>query len=31
MEYEYWKEGARDDPKAFTKEVPRFQRTVKAI
>lgn len=31
MEYEYWKDGARDDPKAFTKDIPRFTRTVKAI
>ncbi|KAM3417840.1 hypothetical protein BST61_g6061 [Cercospora zeina] len=31
MEYEYWKEGARDDPEAFRKEIPRFERTVKAI
>ncbi|KAF2211854.1 hypothetical protein CERZMDRAFT_42299 [Cercospora zeae-maydis SCOH1-5] len=31
MEYEYWKEGARDSPEAFRKEIPRFERTVKAI
>lgn len=31
MEYEYWKDGARDDPKAFTKNPPRFQREVKAM
>jgi len=31
MEYEYWKEGAREDPAAFTKEIPRFERTVKAM
>lgn len=31
IEYEYWKEGARDDPKKFTKEIPRFVRQVKAI
>ncbi len=31
IEYEYWKEGARDDPARFTKEVPRFTRQVKAI
>lgn len=31
MEYEYWKEGARDDPEKFQKHPPRFQRTVKAI
>ena len=31
MEYEYWKEGAREDPEAFRKEIPRFERTVKAM
>ncbi|TVY45244.1 Arylsulfatase [Lachnellula cervina] len=31
IEYEYWKDGARDDPEKFTKEIPRFQRVVKAI
>lgn len=31
IEYEYWKEGARDDPAKFTKTIPRFQRQVKAI
>ncbi|KAH8178814.1 sulfatase domain-containing protein [Sarocladium implicatum] len=31
IEYEYWKDGARDDPAKFTKEIPRFQRQVKAI
>ncbi|KAK5167400.1 uncharacterized protein LTR77_007099 [Saxophila tyrrhenica] len=31
MEYEYWKDGAREDPKAFTKDIPRFTRTVKAM
>lgn len=31
IEYEYWKDGARDDPKAFTKEPARFQRTVKGL
>lgn len=31
IEYEYWKEGARDDPEKFTKEIPRFVRQVKAI
>ena len=31
IEYEYWKEGARDDPARFTKDVPRFTRQVKAI
>jgi arylsulfatase len=31
MEYEYWKEGARDEPAKFTKQLPRFQRVVKPI
>ncbi|KAI0178659.1 alkaline phosphatase-like protein [Hypoxylon sp. FL1284] len=31
IEYEYWKDGARDDPAKFTREIPRFQRQVKAI
>jgi arylsulfatase len=31
MEYEYWKDGARDNPSAFTKTIPRFTRTVKAM
>ncbi len=31
MEYEYWKDGARDDPKAFTKQPQRFPRTVNPI
>lgn len=31
IEYEYWKEGARDEPQRFTKELPRFTRQVKAI
>ncbi|TVY93061.1 Arylsulfatase [Lachnellula willkommii] len=31
IEYEYWKDGARDEPEKFTKEIPRFQRVVKAI
>ncbi|KAJ5408779.1 hypothetical protein N7509_002662 [Penicillium cosmopolitanum] len=29
MEFDYWKEGARDTPEKFTREPPRFQRTVK--
>lgn len=31
IEYEYWKDGARDDPKKFTKTIPRFTRHVSAI
>ncbi|TVY13389.1 Arylsulfatase [Lachnellula arida] len=31
IEYEYWKDGARDEPEKFTKEIPRFQRVVKDI
>lgn len=31
IEYEYWKDGARDDPAKFTKNIPRFVRQVKAI
>ncbi|OQO04578.1 hypothetical protein B0A48_09500 [Cryoendolithus antarcticus] len=26
MEYEYWKDGARDEPEKFRKDLPRFQR-----
>ena len=31
MEYEYWKDGARDNPEAFRREIPRFSREVKAV
>ncbi|EMC96936.1 hypothetical protein BAUCODRAFT_32681 [Baudoinia panamericana UAMH 10762] len=31
MEYEYWKEGARDEPDKFRRAVPRFTREVKAM
>lgn len=31
IEYEYWKEGAREDPKRFTRDIPRFERRVVAI
>ncbi|KAI0965353.1 alkaline-phosphatase-like protein [Xylaria arbuscula] len=31
IEYEYWKDGARDDPEKFTKVIPRVQRHVSAI
>ncbi|GAP88235.2 putative arylsulfatase [Rosellinia necatrix] len=31
IEYEYWKDGARDDPEKFTKVIPRFQRHVSSI
>ena len=31
MEYEYWKDGARDEPEKFTRHLPRFQRVVKPI
>ncbi|TGJ86341.1 hypothetical protein E0Z10_g2404 [Xylaria hypoxylon] len=31
IEYEYWKDGARDDPKKFTKAIPRFQRHVSTV
>lgn len=31
MEYEYWKDGARDNPEAFKREIPKFTRTVKAM
>ncbi|EME42882.1 hypothetical protein DOTSEDRAFT_72353 [Dothistroma septosporum NZE10] len=31
MEYEYWKEGARDEPEKFRKSIPRFTREVKAM
>jgi len=30
MEYDYWKEGARQNPEKFQRKPPRFQRTVKA-
>ncbi|KAJ5817584.1 hypothetical protein N7447_007592 [Penicillium robsamsonii] len=29
MEFDYWKDGARDEPEKFTRQPPRFQRTVK--
>ncbi|KAJ5690113.1 hypothetical protein N7462_004505 [Penicillium macrosclerotiorum] len=29
MEFDYWKEGARDEPEKFTRQPPRFQRVVK--
>lgn len=29
MEFDYWKEGARDVPEKFTRQPPRFQRVVK--
>lgn len=29
IEYEYWKEGARDTPKVFTRQIPRY--TVKPV
>jgi arylsulfatase A-like enzyme len=28
IEYEYWKDGARDHPEKFTKQIPRFKRPV---
>lgn len=31
MEYEYWKEGARDNPEAFRKTLPRFERVVEPM
>lgn len=31
IEYEYWKDGARDDPEKFRRHPPKFQRMVKAI
>lgn len=31
MEYEYWKDGARDEPEKFMKHPPRFQRVVKPL
>lgn len=31
MEYEYWKEGARDKPNAFMKKPPRFEKAAKPI
>lgn len=31
IEWEYWKDGARDRPEDFTKKLPRFERSVKAI
>jgi hypothetical protein len=31
MEYEYWKDGAREEPEKFRKEIPRFTRTVKQM
>jgi arylsulfatase len=31
IEYEYWKDGAREHPTKFTKVIPRFQRHVSAI
>ena len=31
MEYEYWKDGARDEPEKFFKNPPRFQRVVKPL
>ena len=31
MEFEYWKDGARENPEAFRREIPRFTRTVKAM
>lgn len=24
-EYEYWKDGTRDDPAKFTRDIPRFE------
>jgi arylsulfatase len=29
MEFDYWKDGARDEPEKFTRQPPRFQRMVK--
>ena len=31
MEYEYWKDGARENPEAFRREIPKIMRTVKAM
>ena len=31
MEYEYWQDGARDEPEKFFKHPPRFERVVKPI
>ncbi|KAH7131503.1 alkaline-phosphatase-like protein [Dactylonectria estremocensis] len=31
IEYEYWEDGARDDPAKFTKTIPRFQRRVTTL
>lgn len=31
IEYEYWKQGARQDPDRFTRKIPRFERRVSAI
>ncbi|KAK0945140.1 hypothetical protein LTR29_003487 [Friedmanniomyces endolithicus] len=31
MEYEYWKDGARETPEKFRREVPRYRREVKGI
>jgi arylsulfatase A-like enzyme len=31
MEYEYWHDGARDEPEKFTRTPKRFQRTIKGI
>jgi arylsulfatase A-like enzyme len=31
MEFEYWKEGAREEPEKFRREIPRFTRTVKQM
>ena len=31
MEYEYWKDGAREEPEKFRREIPKFTRQVKAM
>lgn len=31
MEYEYWKDGARENPDAFRRDIPKFTRTIKAM
>ncbi|KAF2484678.1 putative arylsulfatase [Neohortaea acidophila] len=31
MEYEYWKDGAREAPEQFRREIPRFTREVRAL
>ncbi|KAK0265097.1 hypothetical protein LTR91_024623 [Friedmanniomyces endolithicus] len=31
MEYEYWKDGARETPEKFRRDVPRYRREVKGI